>query len=297
VATVITAIVAGTETILTDEDPFWIESVDGWGMAPGHLLESRGPEQHGSTYEDFRLDPRELELIIGFMGTDAELLAYRRELLTVFQRRTDAMILRFTFDDGTVRQIDCRLASGLMLSRDGRDHNVMRAAAVLRCPDPTFYDPTAEAITFELGGGGGSGFIVPMPVPTEVGASTIDAGTSITYDGTWRSLPHLIRITGPITEFVLTNDTTGADLTAKAGITIAAGDYYDIDCWYGIATVVDSLGVSKIHNLTDTSELTTFAILPDPDAAGGINSISLTGSGVTAATNIQINYLNRYLGA
>src|SRR3990167_10340530 len=127
-----------------------------------------------------------------------------------------------------------------------------------------------------------------LPVPTEVGASTIDASTPVTYAGTWRSQPSLIRITGPITEFVLTNETTSDDITAKAGVTIAAGDYYDIDCRYGVATVVDSLGANKVANLTDTSELTTFHLAPDPDAPGGINVLSLTGSGVTSVTLVQV---------
>ena len=296
-ATVIAAIVAGTTYTLTDENPFWVQSVEQWGMSPGHNLESRGPEQHGSTFEDFRLDPRDLELIVCFRGVDSTLLANRRTLLTIFQRRTDPILLRFTFDDGTVRQIDGHLATGLSFGRDGRDHDLMRAAVVLRCPDPTFYDPTGAAVTFELGGATGAGGVVPTPVPTEVGASTIDASTPVTYAGTWRSQPSLIRITGPITEFVLTNETTGDDITAKAGVTIAAGDYYDIDCRYGIATVIDSSGVNKVANITDTSELTTFHLAPNPDALGGINSLSLTGSNVTSITKVEITYYNRFLGA
>ena len=295
--TTVEVIVAGVSYSLSDEDPFFIESIESWGMAPGHLLESRGAEQHGATYNDFRLDPRDLELIICFQGDEeADLLPNKRQLISIFQRRADPILLRFTFDDASVRQIDCRLAAGLSFGRSGTDHDIMRAAAVLRCPDPTFYDPAGEALTFELGGGSASG-VVPTPVPTDVGASTIAASTAVTYAGTWRSQPTLIRITGPITEFVLTNQTTGDDITAKAGVTIAAGDWYDIDCRYGAATVVDSLGANKIANITDTSELTTFAFLPDPDAPGGINVISLTGSGVTSATQIEIAYYERYLGA
>jgi hypothetical protein len=296
-ATVVAAIVAGTTYTLTDENPFWIEHISEWGMAPGHMLESRGAEQHGTTVEDFRLDPRDLELIIGFRGLNSELLTARRTLLSIFQRRTDPVLIRFTFDDGTVRQIDGTLASGLGFARDGQDHDYQRAAAVIHCGDPTFYDPAGQGVTFELGGAAGAGGIVPTPVPTEVGASTLDASAPITYAGTWRSLPTLIRITGPITDFVLTNVTTGADITAKSGVSISSGNYVDICCLYGQVSVLFNGVTNWISNITDGSELTTWALEPDPDAPGGINTITLTGSGVTDQTSVHIAYYERFLGA
>lgn len=294
--TTIEVIVAGTTYELTDDDPFRVESVELWGMAPGHLLESRGAEQHGTTIEGFRLDPRDLELIIGFSGEDADLLTAKRALLSIFQRRTEALTMRFTLDDGTVRDIDGHFLSGLTFVRDGKDHNAMRTPVVIHCGDPTFYDPSGESLTFELGGGSGSG-VVPLVVPMAVGASTIDATTVVTYAGTWRSAPSLIRITGPITEFVLTNTTTGDVIAAKTGVSIAAGHYVDLDCRYGHATALLDGATNWIANLADANDLTVFHFAAAPEAAGGENSISLTGSGVTDVTNIQISYLDRYIGA
>ncbi len=293
--TLIEAIVAGTRYTLTDQNPFWVQSVGAWGMAPGHLLESRGAEQHGTTVEDFRLDPRDLELIIGFAGFDDDLVTPRRTLTSIFQRRATPLSVCFTFDDGTVRQVDGHLNTGLDFARSGLDHNYMLAAAVVHCPDPTFYDPTEAALTFQLGGG--TGGAVPTAVPTSVGASTINATTDITYTGNWRSLPSLIRIFGPITNFVLTNNISGNFISAKNGVSIADGAYVDLDCRYGAATAITNTGANWIANLADANDLTVFAILPDPDALGGINSISLTGSSVNADTVVQINYFNRYLAA
>ena len=293
-ATTIEAIVAGTTYSLTDEDPLWVEGVNP-GMAPGHLLESRGAEQHGSTVEGFRLDPRNLELIIGFQGTDTELYTARALLLRIFQRRADPVLLRFTFDDGSVRQIDCHLANGLQFARDGSDTDHMRCAAVLRCGDPSFYDPTAVALTFTLGGGSGS-FAVPLTVPVAVGASTIDASLAVEYDGTWESAPHLIRVTGPITEFVLTNETTGDSIQARAGVTIAAGHYVDIDTRYGSASALYDGATNWIANLDDADDLTVFRLAEDPDAPGGINVLNVTGSGVTSASQVDVGYYTRYLG-
>lgn len=291
--TIIEAIVAGTTYSLTDEDPFWVEGVNP-GMAPGHLLESRGAEQHGSTVEGFRLDPRNLELVLGFQGEDADLFTARALLLRIFQRRADPLLLRFTFDDGSVRQIDGYLASGLQFARDGKDHDTMRAAAVLRCGDPSFYDPTAEALTFTLGGG--SGGIIPTPIPTEIGSSVIDASLSVQYDGTWQSAPHLIRITGPITNFALANETTAATIRAKTGVTIAAGHYVDIDCRYGSVSALLDGSSNWIANLDDADDLTVFHLAQDPDAPGGLNTLTVTGTGVTNATQVDVSFYTRYLG-
>lgn len=293
--TLIEAIVAGTTYTLTDEAPLWVESVNAAGMAPGHLLESRGAEQHGSTVEGFRLDPRNLELILGFQGTDAKLFTARALLLRIFQRRADPLLLRFTFDSGDVRQIDAHLASGLTFARDGNDLDHMRCAAVLRCADPSFYDPTAEALTFNLGGGAGA-FAVPLTVPVSVGASTIDASLAVEYDGTWEAAPHLIRITGPITNFVLTNETTGDNIQAKSGVSIAAGHYVDLDCRYGSVSATYDDGSDWIANLDDGDDLTVFRLAEDPDAPGGVNVLTVTGSGVTEATQVQVSYYTRYLG-
>jgi hypothetical protein len=292
--TTIEAIVGGTTYSLTDEDPFWVESVNP-GMAPGHLLESRGAEQHGATIEGFRLDPRNLELVIGFQGTDTELFTARATLLRIFQRRAEPVLLRFTLDDDSVYQIDGHLANGLQFARDGRDHDNMRCAVILRCGDPSFYDPTAVALTFTLGGGSGS-FTVPLTVPVAVGASTIDASLAVEYDGTWEAAPHLIRITGPITEFVLTNETNGDAIQARAGVSIAAGHYVDIDTRYGSVGVTLDGATDWIANLDDADDLTTFRLDEDPDAPGGINVLTVTGSGVTSATQVDVSYYTRYLG-
>lgn len=292
--TIIQAIVGGVTYTLTDQDPLWVESVNP-GMAPGHILESRGAEQHGSTIEGFRLDPRNLEIIFGFRGTEDELRTARALLLRIFQRRTEPVLLRFIFDDGAVRQIDGHLASGLTFARDGKDHDYMRAAAVLRCGDPSFYDPTAEALTFTLGGGSGA-FAVPLTVPAAVGSSTLDASIGVEYDGTWESAPHLIRITGPITNFVLTNETTGEAIQAKTGVTISAGDYVDLDTRYGSVSAVDDAGADWIANLDDADDLTVFRLAPDPDAPDGLNVLTVTGTAVTDATKIDLSFYKRFLG-
>jgi hypothetical protein len=78
---------------------------------------------------------------------------------------------------------------------------------------------------------------------------------------------------GPITSPVITNAITG-DKLDFTGTTIVGGASYTIDCRYGQKTVVDSAGANQISKLTSDSDLSTFCLLPDPDAPGGANTLS-----------------------
>ena len=104
-----------------------------------------------------------------------------------------------------------------------------------------------------------------------------------------------VRITGPITDAVITNNATSEKLDFT-GTTIAAGDYYEIDCRYGYKTVVDSTGANQIADLTSDSDLVSFHIAPDPEVGGGINSITITGTSITAATTAFVSGKTRLIG-
>ena len=291
------SVIRGTTThVLNEADAGRLLAHDGWGMAPLHRLVERGPLQYGETDRGFRLDPRIGTLVVGVKGSSIDdLYTQRAALINVFAPAgDDPLIVRWTRDDGTQRQIECHFVDALSLPFDARQGYWLRASVRLRCPDPTFYDPTGKASTFELGGGGDS-LEIPLEVPMVVGTSTLDATNTITYGGNWRSYPHLIRITGPITDAVITNETTGEALDFT-GTTIGAGDYYDIDLRYGQKTVEDSSGTNKIADLTDDSDLATWHLAPAPEASGGENSINVTGTSITEATSVAVNFFERYLG-
>lgn len=122
----------------------------------------------------------------------------------------------------------------------------------------------------------------------------ISASKSLSYPGSWRAFP-VITITGPITDPVLTNASLGEKLDLT-GVTIAAEEYYVIDCRYGYKTVTDHVLDNKIADLTDDSDLATFRIAPDPEVPGGVNVFSLTGTSTTSATQVDIDYHEQYLG-
>lgn len=288
----ISVIVDGVEHALSEIGS--LIAHDGWGMAPLHRLESRGSEQHGLIDEGYRLDARLADLVFRLPGgTLDDLYAQREAALRLFSPLAP-IILKWSLGSG-VRYIDCEYYGDLSMDWSADDWAAPKLAVTLRAADPTFYDPAAVAVTFVLGGGSDTG-AVPTPVPTGVGASSIDASQAITYPGTWQALPELIRVTGPITNFVLSNEITGDAIRAKSGVSIGAGHYYDIDPRYGEATVLDDTGANVISNLQDDDDLTVFHLAAAPEAPGGVNVLRLTGSGVNSATKLELTYFVRYLG-
>ena len=291
----ISVIVRGNEHQLDGENPYAYLGHDGLGAAPLHRLTERGPQQHGDTDLGYRLDPRLFTLLFQIQAADAVTFWDQRADLIGYFAPYHTPDIKFELKNGDIRYIKCFHVGELTMPDDAYMGTIQRVAIQLKAPDPTFYDPTGVAVTFALGGGGDA-FVIPHEVPHGVGASTIDQVTVIAYAGNWLSYPHLIRITGPIADCVITNETTGEKLDFT-GTTIAGGDYYDIDCRYGQKTVVDSSGVNKIADLTSDSDLATFHLAPDSaEAPGGNNSIRVTGSSVTEATGVAVNYYDRYLG-
>jgi hypothetical protein len=273
---------------------------DGFGMPPIERLTEQGPNQHGVTDRGFRLQPRTLNLKIMSLPVDlADFYTLRDLLLRIFKPSNAPLIVRRTIVGAgaggadLVRCADCHTVDGGRFSSEDAKAMAQKDVLQVYAPDPALYDPTGEALTFGSAGGG-SGFTVPTPVPTSVGASDLGDTVVINYPGSWLTYPK-IRITGPITNPVITNLTTGLKLDFT-GITIADGAWYEIDCAYDKKTVLNNAGVNKIGDLTDDSDLTDFSIEADPEATGGTNSIQATGSAVNANTKIDLTWFVRYLG-
>lgn len=288
------AIVAGTVYDLSDIATFIFLEESDLGMAPVKRLTESGPLQHGATDVGFRLSPRKLALkLAGNADSGLELDTRRDLLLKIFKPRTTPLQIRKTLNDGSLRQIDCHFNGGLRFrSSDRRGMSPVEVIELL-APDPTFYDPVSVAVAFGLGGGS-SAFEIPLAIPWNVGASSIGQTQDVVYAGTWPSEP-LVTIYGPITDAVITNETIGAKLDLS-GATIDAGTYVVLDTRYGYKSVMDSYGVNRIADLTDDSDLATFRLEAAPDAPDGVNSLRVTGHGVTEATQVYLSYHTRYVG-
>jgi hypothetical protein len=204
-----------------------------------------------------------------------------------------AIKMRWTLENGDIRQTDCHVNGRIVFASSNQDGFNQRCVVPLRAADPTYYDPSLQSVTFGVGGGGGA-FTVPVAVPTGVGASAVDQTRTIAYAGTWRTYP-IINVTGPINNLVIYNTTTG-DKLDFTGYTIGVGASLTIDCRAGVKTIVDGTGTNVIDKLSDDSDLATFSLEADADAPGGVNSIRVTASGATSATEIFFQFYNRYEG-
>ena len=271
----------------------WIGD-DNWGMAPVRRITDRGPLQHGDSDIDFRLEPRigMLKLLAQAASASAH-WDIRTTLRRIFRPSNTAIKLCWTLDNGSVRQIDVHFAGDLTFSSDSRLGYNQTAVVQLRAPDPTFYDPTQQAVIYGVGAGSGA-FSFPLSWPASFGGSTVNQTKTIAYAGEWRTYP-VVLIKGPITSPVITNVTTG-DKLDFTGITVSAGDTYTIDCSSGVKTVVNASGTNKIADLSDDSDLATFSLEADPEAVGGMNDVGVTGTSANATTEIYLRYYVKYLG-
>ncbi len=291
------AIIGSTTYNLSDGSLTWRILDDNLASPDLHILSERGPLQDGASDLGFRYDPRVFTIqLLANANSAAALYSKRQQLINIFKRSAPSTPLKLRFDlpDGSSRQIDCQIIGRLKMDASDRvglfAQNVF---ATLWAGDPMFYDPAPVTTNFGIAGGG-STMNVPLVVPWNIGSSTLNQTLTVPYLGNFKSNP-VIRITGPITNPVITNLMTGEKLDFT-GITIPAGTTYIIDTRYGYKTVVDQTGANQINKLTSDSNLTSFHLEVDPLAGGGLNSIRATGTVVNAATTVYMIYYNRYLG-
>lgn len=274
----------------------WLVGGTGTGMAPMHMLSEKGPQQHGATYRGFRLDVRHIAYVFELSCTTlADVDDGRDALYALFTPTDTPLLLRLNRDNGSVRQAECFFVGGF----DGDTKEIegglwQKIAITLECFDPLWYDPANIALAFGAAGAA-VGMAVPWLIPWRLGASSISQSRTVIYPGTFETHP-IVRIVGPITSPVVRNLTSPfVDKLDFTGTTITAGAYYAIDTV--VKTVLDQNGTNQISKLTSDSDLSTFALLPHPIAPGGVNTLTVGGTGVTSATSIYISYYVRYVGA
>ena len=283
----------GVELCLSDNADYLLTGIDGIGHAAVARISERGPMQHGESDLGYRLQPRHIALALMARGGDRAAWFVRRAEIMNFLRASDAPVQLRLARGGWIRQIDCYLSGEMAMAPDNRLAPLWQGVGIeLVAPDPTWYDPAP--VTLQFDGGGGEATTVPTLVPTMVGSSELSETRQIAYDGSWEAAP-VVRVVGPIQGARIENTSTGEKLDF-AGVTIAAGHWYEIDCRYGRASVIDDAGANKIADLSADSNLSTFAIRAHPDVLDGKNALRVAGTNISAATLVRLTYHERYVG-
>lgn len=265
----------------------------GHGLTPFHLLTQRGAYQQGETTVDYRKDPRIINVPLFVYAENLEAQATIRDTLIKMFRPSNVSGT-FTITQGTrTRSINVRTLGGLAFENREGDGPDVKTVVQLRADDPTWYDPAIQTIN-ATPTVAGTAMPIPVLIPLTLGSSSIAATSTITYDGSADAYPTITAV-GPITNLIITNNSTG-DVISFLGSTIAAGRTYTINLAYGYKTVIDDLGANRYGEVTAGSTLATWRIAADPDVTGGVNSISISGTGATSTSAVTIQYTNHYDG-
>ena len=273
----------------------YLSGTIGWGLAPSHRITQRGPFQEGDSDIDFRLDPRVLSLpFVAPASTIDKHFTVRNALLDIFKPSNKDAFIKITYDDsdrGTqYRSIDVKVIGGLTMDTDSKDFNV-RGVIQLRAADPTWSDDIGYQyqLTSTIFG---TPTPYPKPYPVPYGADSVNNVTDITYDATWLSYPVLTAV-GPLTDLVITD---GLNHSIKFTTPIPASTYVSINLKYNFKTVTDQDGVNRFSWLSIDSDITNFALFPEPFILDGINTLSVSATGTDGASMVTINYIPRYIG-
>lgn len=272
-----------------------VTSEEGFGAPPLQYIVEEAPFQHGDTVRDYRLQARNVQLVV--MQNFLSRADYRNGRATFLDALRPNRILDFNTQgkllyylaNGDKRQLDVVVESGPGFAPSQGGWREWSFTEVVRfvAHDPLWYDPQIQSLVFS---DIDPTFVFPVTFPITFGA--FGASTQITYDGTWLSYPTFV-VTGPLAGFrienVSTNKLIQLDYSLPAGYTMTI-------TLHGRKTITRSDGMNLMGYLSPDSDLATFALLPEPEVTDGINSLRVGGSGASGTSQVVIYWYKRYYG-
>jgi hypothetical protein len=267
-----------------------------WGIAPITRITQRGPFQDGDTDIDYRLNPRIINLPIVIPGISYEEMTSNREnLIQMFKPGNDTATLKQTINENAAeyiqikRSIDVKV-TGATMDTNPIDFNV-RAVIQLRADDPTWYNSTqnAQQMTYTQFG---TPTPYPKPYPVPYGASSVNSSISVAYTGTVVSSP-ILQCIGPLSNLVIVD---GSGRLISFTDTIPAASIWTVDLRYGRKTIVDQNGVNKFQYLSIDSDIVNWGLYPDPTFDAGLQYLSVSATGTTDVSVVNMFWYDRYVG-
>lgn len=247
-------------------------------------LEDTVPGQDGSRWRETLFEAHEFTLKLTVVASDEPGLrtAVRNMVSSMNPKRGEGAI-RVTSPLGDVREIGCRVASGLGIDEkpDMSGPTMQQAAVTFRAFDPLWKDTSDQSNTFVVG--------TPPPFfpifPIRLGSSQIAVDDSITNSGDDETWP-VWTINGPGSAIILRNLTTEGSLALST--VLGVGESIVIDTRPGYKTVTRQDSSNAFGDVDITTEMWPLAI--------GSNAIRLEMSGADpGASALQVLWRQRYL--
>lgn len=274
----------GESIYLNYESPFILERVDGLSSIPVDTQGEKAPYQDGNTYIDSVLDVRTLSFICQVRGTDIE--TNRRKAIRVLNPKLGVGSLSFTNTrNGITRTLDCVVdgVPNFLDDHDNRRPTMERFTFDLVANNPLW---KGDAQTWTLASFIG-GFQFPWSFPLSFG--TVGTDLLLTNDGD-SDAPLFITLTGPLTNPLITNETTGEFI--KLTQNLLAGYKLEINTAMGSkdVTIISNLGVRSngFQYLSPDSTLFELGV--------GTTELSYVADFQPSAVAVQLIYNPRYIG-
>lgn len=283
----------GIEFHVPDEENRFLAYM-GYGAPPINYMTRKSYKQHGSTKIDYTLDNRPLSITLWKKAAcdRAEYWANRMAVHELLRpNRGGSLTLVLETPGGVKRAIKVDPNPGALFNVDMLDDNSWQIEEPIEFTafNPIWYDPLlvadiqAQDVT--------QGLIFPLTFPIVFGPGGITFDMTVQYTGTWVSYPS-IRFTGPYTNAIIENMTTGALI--ELFVPISTGQTRTINLQPGALSVVDHNGVNRWEELTAESNLVDFAIHPDPIAPDGVNEIQARIERASTDSRVTLEYYTRY---
>jgi hypothetical protein len=270
---------AGTELVLSSGPIAWMYGIDGRGLPPVSFEETPNRIGSGSVLTLLRSDARTLMVPVIVTGDIRTVL---RDASKVLNPELGDGRLVAQVDAEDERELVCRYVGGLHWVE--AQPNGMKQVASFRAFDP-FWQDTEDA-TYAWAKGNSDPWL-PFP-PVQAVADDFFAEDDIDNTGDVEAWP-VWTITGPTTEVILTNLTTGRAL--KVVVALTEVETLVVDTRPSSKTVVDQSGANRFATL----DFTVDDLFPFAPGTNALN-IAVTGAN-DATTNVALAWRRRWLTA
>jgi hypothetical protein len=281
---------------------------EGWGMLPISVETTSGPYQHGVDALSYRGTPRTITITIRFNECGRrELRDRQRELLNILRPS------RTNLNNPTPGTLIWYLANGAIFAASvqatdgpgfpnrsgGWDEFAIQDTIEFTAFNPVLFDPTLKTGTvsdFSPIITANTELSFPISFPISFGVPPqirVLKNLPINYLGDWLEYPTML-LTGPAALPKITNAATG--IYIELNYTLVAGEIVTYDLSYGQKTITSSINGDLGGYVVAGSETAQFALQPDPIVAGGVNTIQVRVDHGTIATQLVVQYYNRFTG-